>query len=131
MDSKPAYPIDKTYGAFIHRELSVSWLVLATLMGGRHRLDPGLVSTGFRYLDLGCGHGLNLLFNAAAHPQASFYGLDLNPTHIAGATAKAEALGLSNVQFALADLTTFAEGLPSTGPCRSWCGWASRWPAPL
>ncbi|MCT0207761.1 class I SAM-dependent methyltransferase [Synechococcus sp. CS-1332] len=120
MDSKPAYPIDKTYGAFIHRELSVSWLVLATLMGGRHRLDPGLVSTGFRYLDLGCGHGLNLLFNAAAHPQASFYGLDLNPTHIAEASAKAEALGLSNVHFALADLTTFAAGRPSTGPCCSW-----------
>ena len=120
MDSKPAYPIDKTYGAFLHRELSVSWLMLATLLGGRHRLDPGLIHTGFRYLDLGCGHGLNLLFNAAAHPQASFYGLDLNPTHIAGATAKAEALGLGNVHFALADLTSFAEGLPSTGPCRGW-----------
>jgi SAM-dependent methyltransferase len=120
MDPKPAYPIDKTYGAFIHRELSVSWLVLATLLGGRHRIDPGLIHTGFHYLDLGCGHGLNLLFNAAAHPQASFHGVDLNPTHIAGANAKAEALGLRNVHFALADLTTFAEGLPSSGPCRGW-----------
>jgi SAM-dependent methyltransferase len=120
MDPKPAYPVDKTYGAFLHRELSVSWLVLAALVGGRHRIDPGLVSTGFRYLDFGCGHGLNLLFNAAAHPQASFYGLDLNPTHIAEANAKAGALGLGNVHFALADLTSFAEGLPSTGPCRGW-----------
>jgi SAM-dependent methyltransferase len=120
MDSKPAYPIDKTYEPFLHRELSVSWLMLATLLGGRHRLDPGLIHKGFRYLDLGCGHGLNLMFNAAAHPQASFYGLDLNPTHIAGANAKAEALGLGNVHFALADLTSFAEGLPSTGPCRGW-----------
>lgn len=120
MDSKPAYPIDKTYGAFLHRELSVSWLMLATFLGGRHRLDPALIHTGFRYLDFGCGHGLNLLFNAAAHPQTHFYGLDLNPTHIAGANAKAEALGLGNVQFALADLTSFAEGLPSTGPCRGW-----------
>lgn len=120
MDSKPAYPIDKTYGAFIHRELSVSWLLLATLMGGRHRLDPGLARKGFRHLDLGCGHGLNLLFNAAAHPQASFYGLDLNPTHIAEASAKAEALDLGNVHFAQADLTTFAAGVPSTGPCRGW-----------
>lgn len=102
MDPKPAYPIDKTCGAFLHRELSVSWLVLATLLGGRHRIDPGLVNTGFAYLDLGCGHGLNLLFNAAAHPQASFFGLDLNPTHSAEATAKAEALGLSTVHFALA-----------------------------
>jgi len=89
-------------------------------MGGRHRLDPGLLNRGFTYLDLGCGHGLNLLFNAAAHPAARFYGLDLNPTHIAAAQAKAEALGLSNVHFALADLTTFAAGLPGTGPCRGW-----------
>jgi SAM-dependent methyltransferase len=120
MDFAPAYPTDKTYGAFLHRDLSVSWLVLATLLGGRHRMDPSLIRSGFRYLDFGCGHGLNLLFNAAAHPQAHFYGLDLNPTHIASAIAKAEALGLGNVHFALADLTTFADGLPSTGPCRGW-----------
>ncbi|AFY28586.1 class I SAM-dependent methyltransferase [Cyanobium gracile] len=120
MDPNPAYPTEKTYGAFLHRELSVSWLMLATLMGGRHRLDPDLLNRQFSYLDLGCGHGLNLLFNAAAHPRARFYGLDLNPTHIAGARAKAEALGLGNVQFALADLTTFSEGRPSTGPCRGW-----------
>ncbi len=43
MDPNPAYPTEKTYGAFLHRELSVSWLVLATLLGGRHRLDPGLL----------------------------------------------------------------------------------------
>ncbi len=120
MDPNPAYPTEKTYGAFLHRELSVSWLVLATLMGGRHRLDPGLLNRGFTYLDLGCGHGLNLLFNAAAHPQARFYGLDLNATHIAEATARAEALGLSNVHFSLADLTTFADGRPASGPCRDW-----------
>jgi hypothetical protein len=34
MDPNSAYPTEKTYGAFLHRELSVSWLVLATLMGG-------------------------------------------------------------------------------------------------
>ena len=33
MDSTPAYPTEKTYGAFLHRELSVSWLLLATLLG--------------------------------------------------------------------------------------------------
>ncbi|WP_216918763.1 class I SAM-dependent methyltransferase [Synechococcus sp. CCAP 1479/9] len=120
MDPTPAYPIEKTYEAFLHRELSVSWLVLATLMGGRHRIDPGLIGRGFQYLDFGCGHGLNLLFNAAAHPEASFYGVDLNPTHIAAATTKAQELGLTNAHFALADLTAFAGGLPSRGPCRDW-----------
>ncbi|MBD2718873.1 methyltransferase regulatory domain-containing protein [Synechococcus sp. FACHB-909] len=120
MDPTPTYPTEKTYPAFLHRELSVSWLVLATLMGGRHRLDPRLIGRGFQYLDFGCGHGLNLLFNAAAHPEASFYGVDLNPTHIAAATTKAQELGLSNVHFALADLTAFAGGLPSSGPCRGW-----------
>lgn len=120
MDPNPAYPTEKTYGAFLHRELSVSWLVLATLMGGRHRIDPGLLNRGFAYFDLGCGHGLNLLFNAAAHPEASFYGIDLNPTHIAAANTRAEQLGLGNVHFALADLTAFAGGLPTQGPCRCW-----------
>jgi SAM-dependent methyltransferase len=120
MDPKAAYPVEKIYGAFLHRELSVSWLVLATLLGGRHRLDPDLLNREFSYLDLGCGHGLNLIFNAVAHPRARFFGLDLNPTHIAQATARAEALGLTNVHFALADLTTFAGGRPGAGPCRDW-----------
>ncbi len=46
--------------------------------------------------------------------------MDLNPTHVAEATARAEALGLTNVHIALADLTTFTNGRPGSGPCRDW-----------
>ncbi len=120
MEPRSAYPTEKTYPAFAHRDLSVSWIALATLLGGRHRIEPGLIASGFRYLEFGCGPGLNLLFNAAAHPQASFHGVDLNPTHIAEATARARDFGVGNVTYALADLSSFAEGLPSGGPTRGW-----------
>jgi SAM-dependent methyltransferase len=120
MEPRAAYPSEKIYPAFAHRELSVSWIVLAALLGGRHRIAPEFLSSGFRYLEFGCGPGLNLLFNAVAHPQASFHGVDLNPTHIAEATARARDLGVGNVTYALGDLSAFAEGLPGSGPTRGW-----------
>ncbi|MCT0224859.1 class I SAM-dependent methyltransferase [Synechococcus sp. CS-1328] len=112
------YRLDRLYGAFLHRELAVSWLALATLLGGRHRWD--LRQGRFTALEMGCGHGLNLLFNAAAHPEAQFFGIDFHPSHVALATTRARELGLGNVQFATADLREFAEGLPARGPCRHW-----------
>jgi SAM-dependent methyltransferase len=120
MEPRAAYPTEKTYPAFAHRELSVSWIVLAALLGGRHRIAPEFLSSGFHYLEFGCGPGLNLLFNAVAHPRASFHGVDLNPTHIAEATARARDLGVGNVTYALGDLSAFAAGLPGGGPTRGW-----------
>ena len=108
------YRQDRTYGAFLHRELSVSWLVLALRLAGRHQLD--LNHGRFTLLELGCGHGLNLLFNAAAHPEAQFYGVDLHPSHVAQARQRAKDLGLTNVQFAQADLRDFASGSPDSWP---------------
>jgi SAM-dependent methyltransferase len=120
MEAKPAYPTETPYGIFSHRELSVSWLVIATLLGSRHRLEADFLDSSFGVLEFGCGYGLNLIFNAAAHPRARFYGVDLNASHIAEATARARELGLDNVEFALADLTDFAAGTPRVGPCRHW-----------
>jgi SAM-dependent methyltransferase len=118
VNSACTYRKDQTYHAFLHRELSVSWLVLATLLGGRHRLE--LHGGRFSYLEIGCGYGLNLLFNAAAHPEAHFFGIDINPTHIAEAQSWARELGLSNVSFAVEDLRNFAVGRPVQGPCQDW-----------
>ncbi|MFM7675414.1 MAG: hypothetical protein ACKO5F_07475 [Synechococcus sp.] len=64
------YRQDRLYGSFLHRELAVSWLALANLLGGRHRWD--LRQGRFTVLEFGCGFGQNLLFNAAAHPEAQF-----------------------------------------------------------
>ncbi|KEF41338.1 MAG: hypothetical protein ER33_11865 [Cyanobium sp. CACIAM 14] len=112
MELRPAYPTATPYGLFCHRELSLSWLRLTALLGGRHRLTPDGEGAGFSYLEFGCGYGLDLIFNAAAHPQARFFGVDLNPSHIAEATARARELGVTNVEFALADLMEFAAGPP-------------------
>ena len=120
MTMRSVYPTQRTYSEFVHRELSMAWLTLATVLSGRHRLEPDVLLSPFGCLEFGCGQGLNLLFNAAAHPQARFYGVDLNASHIAEATARAESLGLTNVSFAQADLSWWADGLPDRSPMRGW-----------
>ncbi|MFN5163030.1 MAG: class I SAM-dependent methyltransferase, partial [Cyanobacteriota bacterium] len=112
------YRRDVTYLPTVHRELSVAWLRQALLLGGQHQGDFG---TGpFHWLEIGCGAGLNLIFNAAAHPEAHFYGIYLHPGHVAEAEALARQLDLANVSFAVADLTSFRQGRPPSGPARLW-----------
>jgi len=60
----------------------------------------------FRYIDMGCGQGYNLIMNAINHPEAEFVGLDLMPDHIQHATALAEYLGLKNISFFEFDFLT-------------------------
>lgn len=62
----------------------------------------------FRYLDAGCGQGLNLLLAAAAHPHSEFVGVDFLPEHIAHARGLAEKAGLRNVTFVEADFVSLA-----------------------
>lgn len=124
MAEAEAYPHHRLYSPMAHRELSVAWIQQALLLGGRHRLDLGHASRSdapaFHCLEFGCGHGLNLILNAAAHPEGRFYGVDLNPSHVAGATAQAAQLGLGNIAFAVADLRSFAAGRPQRGPGADW-----------
>lgn len=70
---------------------------------------------GFRYLDAGCGQGINLLLAAAAHPDSEFVGIDFMPDHIAHATRLAEASALSNVTFIEGDFTELAQN-PAAHP---------------
>ena len=137
MEPRSAYPTEKIYPAFAHRELSVSWIVLAALLGGRHRIEPGFLSSGFHYLEFGCGPGLNLLFNAVAHPEASFHGVDLNPTHIAEATARARDLGVEQRDLRAGGSECLRRGAPHRAappvagrrPTTSWwpMGWRAGW----
>ncbi len=69
-------------------------------------LVPGLperLTAGARVVDFGCGsgHATNLL--AAAFPRSTVWGIDLSPEAIAAGGAEARRLGLSNVQFRVAD----------------------------
>lgn len=55
-------------------------------------------------LDLGCGGGVATCFLAERHPDVRVVGVDSSPVAIATARAVAGELGLSNVEFIVADL---------------------------
>ncbi|WP_432767573.1 MAG: methyltransferase domain-containing protein [Sphingopyxis sp.] len=54
----------------------------------------------FTMVDIGCGDGVGLILNAAAHPEGHFIGIDGNPDHIAHGRAVAARVGLSNIDLA-------------------------------
>jgi SAM-dependent methyltransferase len=61
-----------------------------------------------RYLELGCGSGMNLLSMAALLPEAQFLGIDLAAEPIAIAQRHVRELGLRNLIFLQGDITTIA-----------------------
>ena len=63
-----------------------------------------------RVLELGCGAGAHLAGVAAAHPDVRAVGVDLAPSAIDVARATAEAAGLENVQFDVADVLALTDG---------------------
>jgi SAM-dependent methyltransferase len=74
------------------------------------------LSAPFVKVELGCGYGLSLLFEAAAFPHAQFFGLDFNPAHINWAKRLANDAQLSNITFydaSFADLHKPTLGIPS------------------
>lgn len=55
-------------------------------------------------LDFGCGVGILTTFYGRQFPNKQFVGVDRSPVSVARAQEKANALGLSNVRFACADI---------------------------
>src|SRR5579862_9277330 len=53
----------------------------------------------FAYCELGCAHGDTTAPLAAAYPRARFFGVDINPHHIASANRLAFEGKLENVRF--------------------------------
>lgn len=62
----------------------------------------------FTQIDLGCGDGLGLIVQAAAHPGSRFIGIDAMPGHITRGQAIIAELGLQNIELRC---ETFAEAL--------------------
>jgi predicted methyltransferase family protein/methyltransferase family protein/protein-lysine methyltransferase-like protein len=60
-----------------------------------------------RYLEIGCGDGLNLIAAAAGLPEATFVGIDLSSAAITRGQAMIAELGLANVSLYAADLTAW------------------------
>jgi len=79
-------------------------LFAATLCGVR----VPVLEHGAVIWELGCGHANGLISAAAAHPDCRCVGVDFNPTHIAGARARASALGVDNVTLLEADFAALA-----------------------
>jgi 2-polyprenyl-3-methyl-5-hydroxy-6-metoxy-1,4-benzoquinol methylase len=84
--------------------------VLSSLESHILPLVPGLaerLGAGLRVLDVGCGRGRILHRLAQLFPASRFTGIDLSEEAIAYAREEAARLGLSNVQFVIADLSDF------------------------
>jgi SAM-dependent methyltransferase len=77
--TETGYVLDTPYLFEFQEELSPVRLNYTALLGG---YAPVPLDRPFRYLDIGCGYGVTLAVLAAAFPDASFTGIDLNPDHI-------------------------------------------------
>lgn len=103
MNWKHGYYADSGYTFGYYAETSPLRLAWSALVQGQQ--TP---TSGFRYLDAGCGQGLSLILMAAAHPESEFVGIDFLPEHIAHATELARSCGLSNVRFLEGDFIELA-----------------------
>lgn len=83
------------YPAEVHRELNPTWLGAVLAMRGV--VPPR--SQGARYLDIGCGSGMDVIALACANPDMQVTGVEIDPEHIARAEALAARLGLRNAGF--------------------------------
>lgn len=60
-----------------------------------------------RYLEVGCGNGINIIAMAEALPDSEFVGIDLAENTIAEGQALIQQLGLKNIQLIAGDLLQF------------------------
>ena len=110
MDWKHGYFAENGYTFGFYEETTPARLAwAATLQGYRANLDQ------FRYLDLGCGQGLNLVLLAALYPSAEFVGVDFMPEHIAHGRQLAEQAGLKNITFIEGDFIELAKDPTALG----------------
>jgi len=101
------YNVELGYTHGFYRETAPGWLdCLAALKGVA-------VSSGRRFLELGCGYGYSLILFAGLYPDYEFVGVDFNPAHIAYAKRLAVEAGLGNVRFEEADFVDLATEWPS------------------
>lgn len=65
-----------------------------------------------RILEIGCAAGENILPLAELYPSATIRGIDTSASAIAAATARATALGVSNITFSVEPLEQFTDSIP-------------------
>jgi SAM-dependent methyltransferase len=73
------------------------------------------VQRGMRVIDFGCGPGdVTVLLSEAVGPEGFVLGVDISPVMVDNATKRCAALGLTNVQFVVSDLTAPLPGTETT-----------------
>lgn len=95
-----------SYPAMFHRELTPLWLATTLEALG---FQPPAIDGEFTWCELGCGPGFGLAVVAAANPRGRFVGVDINADHIGIARRLAAGAGLRNVEFHLADFSSWSE----------------------
>lgn len=88
MSATEGYYADLEYTAGHYHELGPAHLRLCALLAGVDCVVPDAPT----YLELGFGQGVSLNIHAAANP-GDFWGVDINPAHVANAQAVADAIG--------------------------------------
>lgn len=106
MQAQAAYVTDRVYPSYFYPESQP--LALSTVARLRGIQGPDL-DRPYRYCELGCGTGFNVILAAALNPLGHFTGVDINREHIALARALARDMGVSNVEFHCRDLQGFVQ----------------------
>jgi 2-polyprenyl-3-methyl-5-hydroxy-6-metoxy-1,4-benzoquinol methylase len=65
---------------------------------------------GARAADIGCGHGASTILMAQAFPRSTFVGIDYHESSIATARERAKAAAVTNIQFEVADASSYNTG---------------------
>jgi SAM-dependent methyltransferase len=93
-DWTDGYIADIAYTDGYYVELAPVHLNYVALL---NNCTPRPIDRPFNYLELGCGNGHTVTLLAAAYPHAKFYGVDINPAHVATARRWAEQGRLENL----------------------------------
>ncbi len=106
------------YDSLQYESSPIEWLAperlaLASRLHGGPRLDL----QRYRYLEIGCGNGANLVPLAFYRRHGSFVGLDVAPSACAALRSKRATLGLGNLEIVEADLVEAASALAAQGAC--------------
>jgi SAM-dependent methyltransferase len=93
---------ERFFRAGYNANLVSSWL--PALDGAVERLTAGA-----KVADVGCGHGASTVLMAATYPNSTFIGYDYHPESVRVAAERAEAAGVANAKFEVADATGYEE----------------------
>lgn len=93
---------ERFFRAGYNAELVSSWL--PALDGAVARLE-----SGGKVADVGCGHGVSTILMAKTYPNSTFIGYDYHPESIHVAAEHAEAAGVTNALFEVADATGYTD----------------------